>query len=141
CSIRSKRVSTGSPRYGYTNAAWPTAEYSATPPADTGYCRTTPTVMSLTPPGSCGPHPPATHTSCSKSNTLTMPQRIQRRSDPDWRMPPDARYVGRATRWANPFRVGADIPTEYHDYFQSIHGLWRGVKVVDRQYAVDLFTV
>lgn len=56
-------------------------------------------------------------------------------------MPPDARYVGRPTRWGNPFRVGADIPTEYHDYFQSIHGLWRGVKVVDRQYAVDLFTV
>lgn len=32
--------------------------------------------------------------------------RIQRRRCRGWRMPPDATYVGRPTRWGNPFPVG-----------------------------------
>ena len=31
--------------------------------------------------------------------------RIQRRRSRGWRMPPDAIYVGRPTRWGNPFAV------------------------------------
>lgn len=35
-----------------------------------------------------------------------MPQRIQRKRTKGWRMPPNTIYVGRGTRWGNPYRVG-----------------------------------
>jgi len=35
-----------------------------------------------------------------------MPERIQRRRTAGWRMPQGAIYVGRPTKWGNPFRVG-----------------------------------
>lgn len=35
-----------------------------------------------------------------------MPQRIQRRRTPGWRMPDGAVYVGRPTKWGNPRKVG-----------------------------------
>lgn len=35
-----------------------------------------------------------------------MPQRIQRKRTKGWRMPPGAVYVGRPTRWGNPWRIG-----------------------------------
>lgn len=36
----------------------------------------------------------------------TTPRRIQRRRTPGWRMPTGAIYVGRPTRWGNPYVVG-----------------------------------
>lgn len=33
-----------------------------------------------------------------------MPKRIQRKRSKGWRMPPDAIYVGRPTKWGNPFK-------------------------------------
>lgn len=33
------------------------------------------------------------------------PQRIQRRRTKDWRMPENAVYVGRGSRWGNPFGI------------------------------------
>lgn len=36
----------------------------------------------------------------------TMPVRVQRKRAKDWRMPPNAVYVGRGTKWGNPFVVG-----------------------------------
>lgn len=35
-----------------------------------------------------------------------MPKRIQRKRAKDWRMPGGAVYVGRPTKWGNPFKVG-----------------------------------
>lgn len=37
---------------------------------------------------------------------MTAPVRLQRKRTLGWRMPPNAIYVGRGTRWGNPFRVG-----------------------------------
>lgn len=34
-----------------------------------------------------------------------MPERVQRKRTPGWRMPEGAVYVGRPTRWGNPFRI------------------------------------
>ena len=42
----------------------------------------------------------------------TRPRRIQRQRVKGWRMPEGAVYVGRGTRWGNPFRVGK---TQMHD--------------------------
>ena len=38
-----------------------------------------------------------------------MPQRIQRKRTAGWRMPEGAVYVGRPTRFGNPFRAGQDF--------------------------------
>jgi len=35
-------------------------------------------------------------------------KRIQRKRSKGWRMPPNTVYVGRPTRWGNPFKVGVD---------------------------------
>ncbi len=35
-----------------------------------------------------------------------MPERIQRKRTRGWRMPEGAVYVGRPTKWGNPFKVG-----------------------------------
>lgn len=37
-----------------------------------------------------------------------MPERIQRKRTRGWRMPPDAVYVGRGSKWGNPFVVHSD---------------------------------
>lgn len=37
---------------------------------------------------------------------MTMPSRIQRSRAKGWRMPEGAIYVGRPTRWGNPYRIG-----------------------------------
>lgn len=36
------------------------------------------------------------------------PQRIQRKRTKGWRMPEGTVYVGRPTKWGNPFRVGGN---------------------------------
>ena len=40
------------------------------------------------------------------------PQRIQRQRTKGWKAPEGARYVGRGTKWGNPWRVGALIHVE-----------------------------
>lgn len=39
---------------------------------------------------------------------MTQPKRIQRRRTKGWRMPPNTVYVGRPSKWGNPFRVTED---------------------------------
>jgi len=46
------------------------------------------------------------------------PKRIQRQRTKGWRMPPGAVYVGRPSRWGNPFIVG-DGPLTFHGYEQG----------------------
>lgn len=37
-----------------------------------------------------------------------MPQRIQRKRTKGWKMPENAVYVGRPTKWGNPYRNGQE---------------------------------
>lgn len=39
------------------------------------------------------------------ADSISRPRRIQRKRTKGWRMPEGAVYVGRPTRWGNPFRV------------------------------------
>jgi hypothetical protein len=39
----------------------------------------------------------------SKPHPATLPQRIQRKRTPGWKMPTNTVYVGRPTKWGNPF--------------------------------------
>ena len=38
---------------------------------------------------------------------MTKPVRIQRQRTRGWKMPPNTIYVGRGSRWGNPYRIGA----------------------------------
>lgn len=51
-------------------------------------------------------------TEFGSGSLAARPKRIQRQRTKGWRMPPNAVYVGRPTKWGNPFRVGVS----YHGY-------------------------
>lgn len=57
------------------------------------------------------------------------PQRIQRKRTKGWRMPPNTVYVGRGSKWGNPYKVGAIVATPYGSH----------VKVKDNEHAAQLF--
>ena len=69
---------------------------------------------------------------------MSMPLRIQRRRTKGWRMPLNTVYVGRPSKWGNPFRVGApDVggtPMTVEDTIRrytcriEASGSWEGVK-------------
>jgi hypothetical protein len=44
-----------------------------------------------------------------------MPKRIQQRRTKGWRMPPGAVYVGRPTRWGNPYFPGSGMTRGFFD--------------------------
>jgi hypothetical protein len=62
-----------------------------------------------------------------------MPKRIQRQRTKGWRMPEGAIYVGRPSRWGNPFRVWPSGGPEYSptaaaavaSHRAFIKGVWR----------------
>lgn len=60
-----------------------------------------------------------------------MPKRIQRKRTKGWRMPQNAVYVGRPTKWGNPYRW-SDYPS-----VECVEGEYEGIPAsVRREYAV-----
>lgn len=61
------------------------------------------------------------------------PKRIQRKRTKGWKMPKNTVYVGRPTKWGNPFREGE---TMINPIFDSgiLHGMIRDKKQVVRDY-------
>lgn len=64
-----------------------------------------------------------------------MPQRIQRQRTKGWRAPEGAIYVGRPSKWGNPFAIGKPVGVEC--YSPSFHHLT--VTVATREAAVMWF--
>ena len=50
-----------------------------------------------------------------------MPIRIQRKRVAGWKMPPDAIYVGRPTRWGNPFPCGGNNQLATESYREWVY--------------------
>lgn len=46
-----------------------------------------------------------------------MPKRIQRKRSKGWRMPDNTVYVGRPTKWGNPFKVGDIVKNHFGTEF------------------------
>lgn len=59
------------------------------------------------------------------------PKRIQRRRAKGWKMPPNTVYVGRPTKWGNPFEVGKDGKRE--DCYQLYGLLARGYLCISKE--------
>lgn len=60
---------------------------------------------------------------------MPKPVRIQRKRTKGWQMPENTVYVGRGSKWGNPFKVGATIESPYGHF----------VKVEDNKHALQLF--
>ncbi|WP_029931059.1 DUF4326 domain-containing protein [Nocardia otitidiscaviarum] len=60
---------------------------------------------------------------------MTQPDRIQRQRTKGWRMPDNTVYVGRPTKWGNPFRPGK---------FRFLTGAKKG-QLMDAQDAVTSY--
>lgn len=69
-----------------------------------------------------------------------MPNRIQRSRAKGWRIPAGAIYVGRPTRWGNPFIVGRDVErlAHYYDFRKNVD-LWTDWPVADAATAVEAY--
>lgn len=63
-----------------------------------------------------------------------MPERVQRRRIRGWRMPANTVYVGRPTRWGNPFHVGlqgdaAECVRAYRSWLRTMPGLVADIRL------------
>lgn len=68
------------------------------------------------------------------------PQRIQRKRTKGWRMPEGAVYVGRPTKWGNPYRVVRDNFGWSLRGIPERHGEWSGIgRELAIVYAASLF--
>ena len=54
------------------------------------------------------------------------PRRVQRKRTKGWRMPPNMVYVGRPTKWGNPFRRGS-AQHAVHMFRWLLRGDWRSL--------------
>lgn len=77
-----------------------------------------------------------------------MPERIQRKRTPGWRMPENTRYVGRGTKYGNPFavrRLPADVfgPGKWTvvDMNGRVEGLRREPQIFNAKEDATVFAV
>lgn len=82
-------------------------------------------------------------TSTTPDPTVSKPARIQRRRTKGWRAPEHSTYVGRPTRFGNPFRL---IPAPHGGYVVVHTGSGAGVgtfatNIDARRYATDAYRV
>ena len=59
-----------------------------------------------------------------------MPKRIQRKRTKGWKMPEGAVYVGRPTKWGNPYEITdeqsrAEVVDLYRKHWWKKNGVWR----------------
>ena len=59
-----------------------------------------------------------------------MPKRIQCKRTKGWRLPAGAVYVGRPTKWGNPYKIGKS------GVVNAKHATWLFRQAIDRGYAI-----
>ena len=64
------------------------------------------------------------------------PKRIQRNRSKGWRMPKNAIYVGRPTKWGNPFKCGDPFP---YDHSKPIASVQESVDIYESYIRAGLF--
>lgn len=53
-----------------------------------------------------------------------LPKRTQRKRSKGWKMPENTKYVGRPSKWGNPFKVGEESPFLYDEILQQYGQSW-----------------
>ena len=65
-----------------------------------------------------------------------MPKRIQRKRTKGWKMPAGAVYVGRPTKWGNPYKIGSE-----YEWMNWVTGDWETGIIEHTATAVEQFRV
>ena len=78
----------------------------------------------------------------SRGVVVSAPKRIQRSRSKGWRMPEGAVYVGRPTKWGNPYWIGSNLPEVF--VTDGLTVLWSTPRADDasrraREFAVRRF--
>jgi len=76
------------------------------------------------------------------NKTTTIPHRIQRKRTKGWKMPRNTVYVGRGSKWGNPFVVSQPVGSEWFDVFTQtdiFQYFTREYEVKTHEEAVGLF--
>ena len=55
---------------------------------------------------------------------MDKPKRIQRKRTKGWKMPPNTVYVGRPSKWGNPFKDGVDWVYVYAGHRRKVLDPW-----------------
>jgi hypothetical protein len=66
---------------------------------------------------------------------MMLPQVLNKRSLPGGKLPEGARYIGRPSRWGNPFKLGRDGD---RDEIMAKYGVWLEEKLNDETFCKDL---
>ena len=66
---------------------------------------------------------------------ITKPRRVQRKRTKGWKMPPNTVYVGRSSRWGNPWTVGI-VNCNCRSHGECYHNLFN---VATPEEAVELY--
>jgi len=70
------------------------------------------------------------------------PKRVQRSRSKGWRMPAGAIYVGRQTKWGNPFKVGDKLGSIPDDVLRKTgYRTWSAEIIMNDTIVTDLFRV
>jgi hypothetical protein len=64
---------------------------------------------------------------------MTKPKRIQRKRSKGWKMPPNTVYVGRPTKWGNPYSVAACGSRE-----EAVNKFRKGSGTINKEYFAPL---
>jgi len=70
---------------------------------------------------------------------MSKPQRIQRKRTKGWKMPENTVYVGRGSKWGNPFKIGEFTQVMHKSSAYPYEMYMDSFKVVGNSHAVQLF--
>lgn len=73
-----------------------------------------------------------------------IPQRIQRQRSKGWRMPSNIVYVGRGSKWGNPFKIGDRLDAIPHDLLVHTPIIKEEITtedLINRNFAVEIFYI
>ena len=66
---------------------------------------------------------------------MTLPEVLNKRHLPDGKLPDGARYIGRPSRWGNPFKLGRDGD---RDEVMAKYATWLNEKLADETFRKEL---
>jgi hypothetical protein len=66
---------------------------------------------------------------------MTLPEVLNKRNLPGGKLPEGARYIGRPSRWGNPFKLGRDGD---RDEIMANYAVWLDDKLKDETFCKEL---
>jgi hypothetical protein len=78
---------------------------------------------------------------CVTEDSIREPKRIQRKRTKGWRMPPNTVYVGRTTKWGNPYMMSGKIPALGFNRYECVSAFRAWVNVCNTRSTIDAIRI